>query len=66
MNFINALLCKVWGHKRGKLVTSVIDAATNRRSAVYSCDRCNARWTRTHKVNVKPVPNIPASIRRES
>lgn len=48
---IGKLLCKVFGHKRGRNVGAQGDPA-NGVVRVYACPRCTATWTR--KVKVKP------------
>lgn len=57
MNIINWLLCKVYGHRRGRKMIEPLGM-----SIYYRCPRCGATWTR--KAKAQANPNVPASIRR--
>lgn len=43
---INRLLCRLFGHKRGKRVVYTVGGPEADGEREYQCPRCEATWTR--------------------
>ena len=54
------LLCKLLGHRRGKLTGKVFEAETNTWHKAYYCQRCNATWHRQIKQKVEVFTGVEA------
>lgn len=48
MKLIGKLLCKMFGHKRGRIVGLRVSIGEQ----IYRCPRCNATWARKVKAKV--------------
>ena len=48
------VLCKLFGHRRGKLSGQVFEAETNIWHKAYYCPRCGTAWHRQVKVKAQP------------
>ena len=44
--FIAGIVCRLLGHRRGKLTGKVYEAETNTWHKAYYCPRCSATWFR--------------------